>query len=56
MNELKVLKIKNTYFFEGGYHYESMSVSKQEILTDKEVFRIVSKLTFKFLYQFYFSP
>lgn len=33
-----------------------MSVLKQEILTDKEVFRTVSKIRFKFLYHFCFFP
>lgn len=33
-----------------------MSVLKQEMLTDKEVFRITAKLRFKFLYDFCFFP
>lgn len=34
----------------------NLSVLKQEILIDREVFRIVSKLMFKFLYYFCLFP
>lgn len=44
----------NILFFEGGHLYKSMSVLKQEILTDKEVFRTVSKIRFKFLHHLFF--
>lgn len=38
MNDMKVLKI--FLVFEGGHHYESVSVLKQEIYRDKEVLEL----------------